>query len=44
MVARDAITHKARAVNPLILSTPEEQALFKFGECALSNYFFPSKG
>ncbi|KAB5591265.1 Acyl-coenzyme A thioesterase 9 [Ceratobasidium theobromae] len=32
MVARDAITHKARAVNPLILSTPEEQALFKFGE------------
>ncbi|CUA77888.1 Acyl-coenzyme A thioesterase 9, mitochondrial [Rhizoctonia solani] len=34
MVARDAITHKARAVNPLILSTPEEQALFKFGESA----------
>ncbi|CAE6397532.1 Acyl-coenzyme A thioesterase 9, mitochondrial Short=Acyl-CoA thioesterase 9 [Rhizoctonia solani AG-1 IB] len=30
MVARDAVTHKARAVNPLILSTPEEQALFKF--------------
>ncbi|CUA68961.1 Acyl-coenzyme A thioesterase 9, mitochondrial [Rhizoctonia solani] len=34
MVARDAITHKARAVNPLVLSTPEEQALFKFGEAA----------
>ncbi|GAB1524653.1 hypothetical protein RhiTH_007807 [Rhizoctonia solani] len=32
MVARDAITHKARAVNPLVLSTREEQALFKFGE------------
>ncbi|KAF8598813.1 Thioesterase/thiol ester dehydrase-isomerase, partial [Ceratobasidium sp. AG-I] len=32
MVARDAVTHKARAVNPLVLSTPEEQALFSFGE------------
>ncbi|KAG9096285.1 hypothetical protein FS749_008780 [Ceratobasidium sp. UAMH 11750] len=32
MVARDAVTHKARAVNPLVLSTPEEKALFKFGE------------
>ncbi|KAG8679462.1 hypothetical protein FRC09_018954, partial [Ceratobasidium sp. 395] len=32
MVARDAATHKAREVNPLVLSTPEEQALFKFGE------------
>ncbi|KEP52668.1 acyl-CoA thioester hydrolase [Rhizoctonia solani 123E] len=34
MVARDATTHKARAVNPLVLSTPEEKALFKFGEAA----------
>ncbi|KAH7339912.1 HotDog domain-containing protein [Rhizoctonia solani] len=34
MVARDAVTHKARAVNPLVLSTPEEKSLFKFGEAA----------
>ncbi|CAE6502847.1 unnamed protein product, partial [Rhizoctonia solani] len=34
MVARDATTHKARAVNPLVVSTPEERALFKFGEAA----------
>lgn len=39
MVARDAVTHKARAVNPLILSTPEEQALFSFGESALSHFW-----
>ncbi|QRV94330.1 thioesterase superfamily protein [Ceratobasidium sp. AG-Ba] len=32
MVARDAVTHKARPVNPLVLSTPEEQTLFKIGE------------
>jgi acyl-coenzyme A thioesterase 9 len=35
MVARDAVTHKARAVNPLVLSTPEEQALFNFGKRTL---------
>jgi acyl-coenzyme A thioesterase 9 len=41
MVARDAVTHKARAVNPLILSTPEERALFKFGEGMPSSYGLP---
>ncbi|KZS86712.1 Thioesterase/thiol ester dehydrase-isomerase [Sistotremastrum niveocremeum HHB9708] len=32
MVCRDAHTHKARPVNPLILSTPEEKQLFAIGE------------
>nr|GAT59085.1 predicted protein [Mycena chlorophos] len=32
MVCRDAVTNKARTVLPLIISTPEEQALFSFGE------------
>ncbi|GLB44663.1 putative thioesterase thiol ester dehydrase-isomerase [Lyophyllum shimeji] len=32
MVCRDANTHKARAVNPLIISTPEERSLYKMGE------------
>jgi len=32
MVCRDAETHKARQVNPLIASTPEEKALLSIGE------------
>ncbi|THH07251.1 hypothetical protein EW145_g3509 [Phellinidium pouzarii] len=32
MVCRDARTHKARVVNPLIASTPEEKALVAIGE------------
>ncbi|KAJ3564016.1 hypothetical protein NP233_g8564 [Leucocoprinus birnbaumii] len=32
MVCRDANTHRARAVNPLILSTPEEKSLYSLGE------------
>ncbi|KAG5725108.1 hypothetical protein E4T56_gene10265 [Termitomyces sp. T112] len=32
MVCRDANTHKARQVNPLIISTPEERSLFAMGE------------
>lgn len=32
MVCRDAYTHKARPVNPLILSTPEEKSLQAMGE------------
>jgi len=32
MVCRDAYTHRAREVNSLILSTPDEQALFNMGE------------
>ncbi|KAF7979101.1 hypothetical protein HWV62_43626 [Athelia sp. TMB] len=31
MVCRDAITHTARAVNPLLISTPEEKALEAMG-------------
>lgn len=32
MVCRDAYTHSAKAVNPLVLSTPEEKALYSLGE------------
>jgi hypothetical protein len=32
MVCRDAHTHLAREVNSLIISSPEEQALFTMGE------------
>ncbi|KZT61476.1 Thioesterase/thiol ester dehydrase-isomerase [Calocera cornea HHB12733] len=32
MVCRDAATHKAREVNPLILGTPEEEALYALGK------------
>ncbi|KAK7055168.1 HotDog domain-containing protein [Favolaschia claudopus] len=32
MVCRDAVTHRARNVHPLIISTPEEQALHTMGE------------
>lgn len=32
MVCRDANTHRAKAVNPLIISTPEERALYSLGE------------
>ncbi|EJD38364.1 Thioesterase/thiol ester dehydrase-isomerase [Auricularia subglabra TFB-10046 SS5] len=32
MVCRDAVMNTARAVNPLALSTPEEQQLFAIGE------------
>ena len=31
MVARDAKTQKAKAVNPLILETPEDRTLFNIG-------------
>lgn len=34
MVCRDARTHKARPVNPLIRSSPEETALYSMGENA----------
>jgi acyl-coenzyme A thioesterase 9 len=34
MVCRDANTHRARQVNPLVISTPEEHALHSMGECA----------
>jgi len=32
MVCRDANTHKAREVNPLIIATPEERTLYAMGE------------
>lgn len=32
MVCRDAYTHKARQVNPLVISTPDEKALYAMGE------------
>lgn len=32
MVCRDALTHKARPVNPLVASSPEEEALITIGE------------
>ncbi|KAJ7656679.1 Thioesterase/thiol ester dehydrase-isomerase [Mycena rosella] len=32
MVCRDATTHRARNVHPLIISTPEEQALYSMGK------------
>ncbi|CAK5270984.1 unnamed protein product [Mycena citricolor] len=32
MVCRDAVTHKARTINPLIISTPDEEALHTRGE------------
>ncbi|KDR74111.1 hypothetical protein GALMADRAFT_250901 [Galerina marginata CBS 339.88] len=32
MVCRDATTHRAREVNPLVISTPEEQNLYSLGE------------
>ncbi|KAF7307702.1 hypothetical protein MKEN_01130200 [Mycena kentingensis (nom. inval.)] len=32
MVCRDASTHQARVVHPLIISTPEERALYSMGE------------
>ncbi|KAJ7468589.1 Thioesterase/thiol ester dehydrase-isomerase [Mycena latifolia] len=32
MVCRDAVTHRARNVHPLVISTPEEQALYSMGE------------
>jgi acyl-coenzyme A thioesterase 9 len=32
MVCRDAFTHGAKAVNPVITSTPEERALYSLGE------------
>lgn len=36
MVCRDANTHKARPVNPLDISTQEEQSLFTMGEGEVS--------
>lgn len=32
MVCRDAVTHKARRVPPLIVETPEEKMLWDFGQ------------
>ena len=32
MVCRDARTHKARSVNPLVIKTTEEQALYSMGK------------
>ncbi|KAJ8074948.1 hypothetical protein PM082_019275 [Marasmius tenuissimus] len=32
MVCRDANTHRAREVNPLVITTPEERALYAMGE------------
>jgi hypothetical protein len=32
MVCRDAFTHGAKAVNPVITSNPEERALYSLGE------------
>ncbi|KAF9456390.1 Thioesterase/thiol ester dehydrase-isomerase [Collybia nuda] len=32
MVCRDANTHRAKQVNPLVISTPQEQALHRIGE------------
>jgi hypothetical protein len=32
MVCRDAVTHKARKVNPLVLESVEDRALFAIGE------------
>ncbi|KAF6757787.1 Thioesterase/thiol ester dehydrase-isomerase [Ephemerocybe angulata] len=32
MVCRNAVTHKSHKVNPLIISTPEERALYSLGE------------
>ena len=32
MVCRDANTHKAREVNPLIIATSEERTLYDMGE------------
>lgn len=32
MVCRDAMTHKAYPVNPLVASVPEENALLAIGE------------
>lgn len=36
MVCRDANTHRAREVNPLIISTLEEKALYAMGEGLLA--------
>lgn len=38
MVCRNASTQKSRDVNPLIISTPEEQKLFDLGERMLFNF------
>jgi len=38
MVCRDANTHRAKAVNPLTISTPEEKALYSLGEGAQQSY------
>jgi len=32
MVCRDSTTHKAKAVNPLIIQTPDEKAIFAVGQ------------
>lgn len=39
MVCRDSETHKAHEVNPLVVSTPEEESLLNIGACKL---FSPS--
>lgn len=40
MVCRDANTHRARPVNPLVISTPEERALYTMGERLLYPPFY----
>lgn len=42
MVCRDAETHKARPVNPLITSTPEEKLLLEIGECTSIHTCYPT--
>lgn len=39
MVCRDANTHRAREVNPLVRSTPEEHSLYAIGERAFPFLF-----
>lgn len=38
MVCRDANTHRAREVNPLVISTPQERALHRMGEREYAPY------
>ncbi len=38
MVCRDAYTHSARDVNPLITSTDAEKQLFALGDSALLHF------
>ena len=42
MVCRDAKLHRAREVNPLVLSSPEERSLYALGERMFLNPNFSS--